>query len=72
MQNIITIRNYIDYTQAYMALNRLKAEGIAAFLQNEHTVSTVPYLTNAVGGIKLNVLKEDASIALIILDTLQL
>jgi hypothetical protein len=72
MHSLVTIRNYNDYTQAYMALNRLKAEGIAAFLQNEHTVSIVPYLTNAVGGIKLNVLKEDVSLALIVLDTLAL
>ena len=41
-----------------MMLQRLEAEGIKAYLQDEHTVTTNPVLTNALGGIKLMVYHE--------------
>ena len=34
-------------------LQRLEDEGIRAYLQNEHTVTIDPILTNAIGGIQL-------------------
>lgn len=39
-------------------LQRLEAEGIYAYLQDEHTVTIDPILANAIGGIKLMVFEE--------------
>lgn len=39
-------------------LQRLEAEGIRAYLQDEHTVTIDPILSNAIGGIKLMVFEE--------------
>lgn len=39
-------------------LQRLEAEGIRAYLQDEHTVTIDPILANAIGGIKLMVFEE--------------
>jgi hypothetical protein len=36
-------------------LQRLEAEGIRAYLQDEHTVTINPLFSNAIGGIKLMV-----------------
>lgn len=38
-----------------MMLQRLEEEHIRAYLQDEHTVTIDPFLSNAVGGIKLMV-----------------
>lgn len=42
--------NYID---ANLLLGRLQEEGINCWLQDEHTVTIDPIVTNAIGGIKL-------------------
>jgi DNA-directed RNA polymerase subunit RPC12/RpoP len=47
-----------------MVMQRLEEEGIRAYLQDEHTVTIDPILTNAVGGIKLMVPEEQAPRAL--------
>ncbi len=39
---------------------RLEEEGIVAYLQDENTVTTTPYLSMAIGGIKLMVTKDQA------------
>jgi DNA-directed RNA polymerase subunit RPC12/RpoP len=39
-------------------LQRLEAEGIRAYLQDEHTVTIDPILSNAIGGIKLMVFAD--------------
>lgn len=49
-------------------LQRLEAEGIRAYLQDEHTVTIDPILTNAIGGIKLMVFEEQAPRALELLE----
>ncbi len=38
-----------------MILSRLEQEGIKAYLQDEHTVTIDPIISNAIGGIKLMV-----------------
>lgn len=45
-------------------MQRLEEEGIRAYLQDEHTVTIDPILTNAVGGIKLMVARDQAPRAL--------
>ncbi len=39
-------------------MQRLEAEGIKTYLQDEHTLTLGPMLTNALGGIKLMVYKD--------------
>jgi len=51
----VPIRSYDNYIPANLHLQQLEAEGIRAYLQNEHTISIHPYLSNLLGGIKLMV-----------------
>ena len=44
---------------AHLLLSRLESENIECWLQDENTVTINPVWTNAVGGIKLMVKKED-------------
>lgn len=45
-------------------LQRLEDEGIRAYLQNEHTVTIDPILSNAIGGIQLMIYHEQLERAL--------
>ncbi|MFN4315381.1 MAG: DUF2007 domain-containing protein [Chitinophagaceae bacterium] len=56
--------NYID---AHIAFGRLKEEFINCHLQDEYTVTIDPFLSNAIGGIKLMVAEEQMERALAIL-----
>ncbi|MFL5786954.1 MAG: DUF2007 domain-containing protein [Flavisolibacter sp.] len=47
--------NYID---AHIVMGRLQEEGINCWLKDENTVTIDPILTNAVGGIKIMVPKD--------------
>ncbi|RYF97265.1 MAG: DUF2007 domain-containing protein [Chitinophagaceae bacterium] len=47
------IRSYDNYIPANMMLSLLEQEGIKAYLQDEHTVTIDPIISNAIGGIKL-------------------
>src|SRR5688572_9765530 len=60
----VAIRSYDTYIPANLVLQRLEAEGIRAYLQDEHTVTIDPILTSAVGGIKLMVTEQQAPRAL--------
>jgi Putative prokaryotic signal transducing protein len=51
----VSLRTYDNYIPANLILQRLEAEGIRAYLQDEHTVTINPIFTNAIGGIKLMV-----------------
>lgn len=50
---------------------QLEGFGINCWLKDEHTVTIDPILTNAVGGIKLMVEKEDEEKARLILQEIQ-
>jgi hypothetical protein len=52
------VRSYDNYIPANMILSRLEQEGIKAYLQDEHTVTIDPIISNAIGGIKLMVFSE--------------
>lgn len=56
--NLVTIRTFQNYFSAHIMLTRLRVEGIDCFLKDEFTVTVDPILSNAVGGIKLVVKKE--------------
>ena len=57
---LVTIRTFSNYFSANILLTKLRDGGIQCYLKDEYTVTIDPLLTNAVGGIKLVVNKEDA------------
>ncbi len=56
---LITIRTFNNYFSANILLTRLRDAGIQCYLKDEYTVTMDPLLTNAVGGIKLVINKND-------------
>ena len=54
------LRTFDNYFNANIILTRLQDAGIQCFLKDEYTVGIDPILSNAIGGIKLTVRKEDA------------
>lgn len=67
---MITLRSFDNYFAAHILLSRLEEAGIACFLKDEHTVTTNPMLSNAIGGIKLQVPINDVANATAILEAL--
>jgi DNA-directed RNA polymerase subunit RPC12/RpoP len=57
--DFVTIRTFQNYFTAHILLGRFRDSGIDCFLKDEFTVTVDPILSNAVGGIKLIVKKED-------------
>lgn len=60
---LITIKTFDNYFSASIILTRLQSDGIECYLKDEHTVTIDPILSNAIGGIKLVVKKEDEAAA---------
>ena len=58
--NIICYTTYNDLTNAYLAKNILEENGISSFIENEHITTANPFLTNAVGGIRLMINENNA------------
>jgi hypothetical protein len=65
------VRTYDNYIPASMMLQRLEAEGIIAYLQDEHTVTIDPILSNAIGGIKLMVYIDQLDRAMSLINELE-
>ncbi len=63
----VTLKSFDNYFSANILLTRLQAEGIHCFLKDEYTVTIDPILSNAIGGIKLDVAVEDAEKAMALL-----
>ncbi len=57
--NFVTIRTFQNNFSAHLMLTKLRSAGIECFLKDEFTVTVDPILSNAIGGIKLIVRKED-------------
>lgn len=55
----VTILTFANYLDASPVKTRLENEGISCYLKDEHTVTAAPYLANYVGGIKLQVWRDD-------------
>lgn len=58
--DFIPVQSYSNYIDAHIIMGRLEEEGIHCWLKDENTVTIDPILTNAVGGIKLMVAKDQA------------
>ena len=53
--NFVAVREFDDYISAHLVMGRLKEEDIVCHLQDEHTITTAPFLAPIFGGIKLMV-----------------
>ncbi len=56
---LVTVKSFDNYFSANILLTRLQADGVECYLKDEHTVTIDPMLSNAIGGIKVVVKKED-------------
>ena len=66
--NFILLRSFDNYIPAHIAMGRLKEEYINCYLQDEYSVTIDPFLSNAIGGIKLMVAETQVERALEILN----
>jgi len=64
---LITIATFMYLTEAYPLITRLEDEGIECSMGDENIVSVQPFLSNAVGGVKVNIKESDWERALSIL-----
>lgn len=58
-EKLITLVTYTYATESYLLIAKLDTEGIFSFIKNEHTVSTQNFLSNAVGGIDVQIKEKD-------------
>lgn len=65
--SVITLWRYRDLPEALLVLGKLQAEGIECFLADENVVRLDWFWSNAVGGIRLQLLQENAAIAMEVL-----
>jgi len=56
----VVIRRFENPPQAYLVHGRLVAEGIEGYVEDEHYVGVDWLMSNAVGGVKLVVARDDA------------
>lgn len=68
LRHLVTIRQFRDLPAALMAKGALEATGIECFLADDNMVRTDWFISNLLGGVKLNVAQADAPAALEVLD----
>lgn len=59
MTRFITVATFQYPQQAHVIKSKLESQGIAVFLRDELTIQAYNYLSNAVGGIKLQIIESD-------------
>jgi len=69
--DFILLQSFDNYIDAHIVLGRMEEEGINCWLKDENTVTVTPFFTNAVGGIKLMVVREQFQEAKNLLDRFQ-
>ena len=55
MMDFIQVRSYDNYLYAHIVLSMLQDSGINCHLKDEYTITIDPFLSPALGGIKLMV-----------------
>lgn len=71
MQDTFTTIAVFQYTsEAEIIKGRLEADGISVFLSDNHTIDTNPFVSNAIGGVKLKVLSAQEKEAKAILNSI--
>lgn len=59
MNELIILQTFDNYFTANIQLTRLRAAGIECYLKDEYVVTIDPFLSNAIGGIKLMIRKDE-------------
>ena len=59
----VFVRSYSHVMEAQMVAGALQAEGIQTHLENEYMVQQDWFVSNAIGGVRLHVLAEQADAA---------
>ncbi|KEZ92580.1 MULTISPECIES: hypothetical protein [Nonlabens] len=59
MSKFRTIAVFAYPAEAAVIKSKLESENISVFLRDEFTIATDPFATNAIGGVKMDVYKED-------------
>jgi len=59
MSTFLTIATFTGPLEAYIAKGRLESEGITTFIIHKHHIWAEWWLSNALGGIKLQVFQKD-------------
>lgn len=67
----VEVRSYDNYIEAHLMLGRLRDEYINCHLLNENSVTIDPFLSNAIGGIKLMVAEPQVERALQLIDEIE-
>ncbi len=68
---LITLATFTYTTEAYVLTAKLEAEEIEYFLKNENLLSTQQFLSNAVGGMDVQVREKDLEKAKAILKSVE-
>lgn len=61
---LVTVATFPLPQDAYVIRTRLEAEGIYSFLKDEFTVQTDNFLSNAIGGVKLQIRESEVERAI--------
>jgi hypothetical protein len=69
--SLVTIATFTYPNELFVIKGRFDAEGIEYFTADENTIAVNPFLSNAIGGIKLNVREGDVNRALEILKEIE-
>lgn len=64
MENLITLTTFEYPFEAQVIKSKLESEGIYVFLKDELTIQIDNFLSNAIGGVKLQVFEKDVAQAL--------
>lgn len=57
--SLVTLRTYTSQSELAVVRSLLDSEGIETIVLNENLIQVQPFLSNAIGGIKLQVFEED-------------
>lgn len=66
----LTVARLNDAVEAQLLLGRLQADGIEAQLADQNHVQADPLIAIALGGVRVQVRRRDAAVALSIIDAL--
>jgi hypothetical protein len=67
-RRLVTVRRYRDLTEAFVGRSLLESAGIEAWVADEYLVRMNWFLSNSVGGVRLQVDESDGAAALEILE----
>ena len=69
-EQYVFIGRYQYTSEALIYKGKLESEGIEVFIRDNNTIDANPLYSNAIGGVKLFVKKEDENLAYLILSQL--